>query len=188
MSKQKSLTEVVATLVDELTPLVSEDRHRAIQATLTLLGEQPIKMGARIGNDEEEGGTQDTEGLSARSQTWMRQNGIIADDLHQVFHISNGGIEVIAPEIPGRSNRDKVRNAYVLLGIAMLISSGESKFDDKSARALCVKLGFYDKTNHMKYMKGGNEFIGSKEKGWTLTAPGMRRGAEIIKEIVSSSQ
>ena len=50
----------------------------------------------------------------------------------------------------------------------------------------CAELqvrGFFDGTNHMKYMKGGNEFTGSKDKGWTLTAPGLKVGASLVTQL-----
>jgi hypothetical protein len=91
--------------------------------------------------------------------------------------------DIIAAEVPGKSNRERVRNAYVLFGISRLLATGTANFDDKLARGLCEKLGIYDRTNHMKYMKGGNEFTGSKDKGWALTAPGLKHGAALIANL-----
>lgn len=181
MSK-KNIMEVVSTIVEELTPLTSEERQRAIQASLTLLGETQAKIGTNL--QSAEGEASDAASiLPARTRTWMKQNALSAEQLDQVFHFVGGDVEIIASEIPGRTNREKVRNAYVLLGVARFLASGEGKFDDKAARALCEVSGFYDQTNHMKYMKGGNEFTGSKEKGWSLTAPGLKHGAILISEL-----
>src|ERR1700722_15883466 len=102
----------------------------------------------------------------------MKHNGLSLDQIYQVYHLDSNGVEVIASEIPGRNNRERVRNAYILEGIASLLRSGDARFDDVAGRALCESRGFFDGTNHMKYMKVGNEFAGSKDKGWTLTAPG----------------
>jgi len=90
-------------------------------------------------------------------------------------------MQIIAP-IPGTSRRVQVRNAYVLSGIAQLLAHGETKFDDKSARDVCESGGFFDTTNHAKYLKC-SEFTGSREKGWVLTAPGMNLGASLIKQL-----
>jgi hypothetical protein len=175
----KSITDVVAIIVRELTEFSSEERQRAVQASLTILGESSIAA-ARTSSDvrgEEAGASFD---VPARARTWIRQNDLSDDQLVQVFHFDNGNVEVITPSVPGKNNRERVRNAYVLLGIAQLLASGEPRFDDKAARALCEQQGFYDHTNHMKHMKGGNEFTGSKDKGWVLTSPGLKCGAVLV--------
>jgi hypothetical protein len=179
---KKSMTEIVGTVVDLLTPLPSEDRRRIIHAALTLLGEDAVAK-ENVGQREQQ---QDSEGISdlpPRARTWMRQNGLSIDQVFQVYHLDSNGVEIIASEIPGRNNREKVRNAYILQGIASLLQSGDARFDDVSARSLCESHGFFDGTNHMKYMKGGNEFTGSKDRGWTLTAPGLKLGASLVAQL-----
>ena len=75
----------------------------------------------------------------------------------------------------------------LVAGAARLIVTGEPKFDDREARDLCERFGFFDPTNHSKYVKGGSEFTGSKDKGWTLTAPGLKQAALLIAELTRSS-
>ncbi|OCK58057.1 hypothetical protein [Bradyrhizobium sp. LMTR 3] len=178
---QKSITDIMAAIVAELTPLQSEERQRVIQASLVLLGESPLaaskKSTAGLSDAD------DSSEMPARARTWIKHNNLSLDHIQQVFHVGSDGVEIIISEIPGKGNRDKVRNAYVLLGVARLISSNDPRFDDKDARALCERYGFFDGTNHMKYMKGGNEFTGSKEKGWILTAPGLKHGAALILDL-----
>jgi hypothetical protein len=71
-----------------------------------------------------------------------------------------------------------------MAGIAKLLEAGDSSFDDKAARELCKSAGCFDNTNHSKYLGDkGNEFAGSKDKGWVLTAPGLKRGAALVKKI-----
>jgi hypothetical protein len=184
MAKKKDVTDIVRTIVGELTGLTSEERQRVVQASLMLLGE--ASPGApKVGGREQDQDVAD-KGISTRAYSWMRQNDLSLERLSHVFHIGAEGVEIIAPEIPGNSNRDKVRNAYVLLGVARFLDSGEARFDDKAARALCARYGFYDQTNHTKYMKGGNEFTGSKSAGWTVTTPGLKHGAVLIKLLTGS--
>jgi hypothetical protein len=179
---KKNATEIVGTIVDLLTPLPSEERRRIIHASLALLGEDSIGKNNNSLAEQQQG--EDANNLPPRAQTWMKHNGISLDQIQQVYHLSNDGVEIIASEIPGKNNRERVRNAYVLQGLASFLRSGEAKFDDAVARALCESHGFFDGTNHMKYMKGGNEFTGSKDKGWTLTAPGLKQGAVLIAGLV----
>jgi len=180
----KSITDIVAKIVGELTPLDSEERKRVVQASLMLLGETAVaetKSAADTNKGEES--SLDAGELSPRARTWSKQNGLSQESLSQIFHQGSDGVEIIVADIPGKGNRDKVRNAYVLLGIAKMISTGEPSFDDKDARALCERYGFLDSTNHAKYIKGGNEFTGSKDRGWTLTAPGLKHAATLVAEL-----
>lgn len=177
-----NLTEIVGAIVDLLSPLPSEERHRIIRASLTLMGDDALTS-PNIAQGEQQQDEEGASGLPPRARTWMKHNGLTTDQIHQVFHLGSGGVEIIASEIPGKNNRERVRNAYVLQGIANLLSSGDARFDDVAGRALCESRGFYDGTNHMKYMKGGNEFTGSKDKGWTLTAPGLKHGAGLVASL-----
>jgi hypothetical protein len=174
----KTLAEIVGTIVNELTPLGSDERKRAVHAAMTLLGEGAMNAHVVSAEPSQSDGA---ETLPPRVRTWMRQNDLSMDELQQVFHVENGTVEIIA-EIPGKNNKEKVRNAYVLVGIANFLRAGDQKFDDVDARGLCERFGIYDSTNHSKYMKGGNEFTGSREKGWTLTMPGLKVGANLVKE------
>ncbi len=182
MSK-KSITEVVSLIVSALEPFTSEERSRAVSASLTLLGEAagPPRVERPFPEDVKTDG--EAGGLPSRAQSWVKLNNLTLDQLHQVFHWTSDGVELIVASLPGKNNRERVRNAYILCGIANLLSTGVATFDDRTARGVCVKLGIYDKTNHMKYMRGGNEFTGAKEKGWTLTAPGLKHAADLIAAL-----
>lgn len=176
---QNPLTQAVTNIVQELKDFSSEERVRIFQASMTLLGEAP----ARMASDEGEGGSHKEKSveLPAKARSWMKHHGVSLEQINQVFHFGEGGPEIIAA-IPGTKRKDQVRNAYVLCGIGRLLGFGETKFDDKAARDICEAGGFFDSTNHMKYMKG-SEFIGSREKGWVLTAPGLDLGAALVAQL-----
>jgi hypothetical protein len=171
----KSITAAVSRIVDELAGFSPEERQRIVRASLTLLGDSSEKASTQI--EEDSGDTQ----FPAKARMWMKRSGVTAEQIAHVFHRDGDDMRVIAT-IPGSTNREQVMNAYVLSGIAKLLSSGEPKFDDKSARALCESGGFFDSTNHMKHMKN-REFVGSRDKGWVLTTPGLERGATLVSEI-----
>jgi len=183
----KKTTEIVTEIVELLTPIDSAERARVIHASLMLLGEAFPIVPTRASADgasiaEDDGGEMSM--LSARARTWMKQNGVSVEQLQQVFHLENGNAEVIAGEIPGKNKKEKTYNAYILAGLSKLLSAGDTTFDDKAARALCDSFGCYDQANHSVTMKErGNEFSGNKEKDWSLTAPGLKRAAILIKEM-----
>src|SRR5262245_32923350 len=176
---QKTLTEAVANIVQELEGFSSEDRHRIVQASMTLLGEAPTRLVSE--EDEAKPRQHQTGELPAKALNWMKQHGLSLEQISQVFHFGDEGAEIIAP-IPGATKKEQVRNAYVLCGISRLLMSGETRFDDKVARRLCEFGGFFDHTNHMKYMKG-SEFTGGREKGWVLTVPGLKVGASLVAQL-----
>lgn len=183
---EKKTTEIMNEIYELLSPLQSEERHRVIQAALTLLGETQAAVSSLM---RAQAGSTDAGGdwaaaLPVRARTWVKQHGISLDELQQVFHLDNGRAEFIAGEIPGKNKKEKTLNAYLFCGLASLFSTGDGNFDDKSARALCVRLGCYDQANHSVTLKDkGNEFAGSKDTGWSLTAPGLKRLAALMKEM-----
>lgn len=178
---QNPLTQAVTNIIRELKDFSSEDRVRIVQASMTLLGEAPARL---ISDEEDAGSHREKKGeLPAKARNWMKHHGLTLDQVNQVFHFGDDGPEIIAA-IPGTNRKDQVRNAYVLCGVGRLLAFGETKFDDKTARDVCEAGGFFDGTNHMKYMKG-SEFTGSRQKGWVLTAPGLNLGASLVAQLNS---
>jgi hypothetical protein len=176
---EKKITEALSEIVEILTTFESEDRKKIITAALTLLGETPIANSAsRTGADAHGPSLSDFNG---KARTWMKQNNLTSEDIEQAFHLNGSTAEVIM-EPPGDNKKVKTLNAYLLTGAANLIASGEAKFADKEARDLCTKSGCYDATNHATILKDkGTDFTGSKSTGWTLTAPGLKRAATLVK-------
>lgn len=167
MAEVEKIMSAIEGVVRILGPLASEVRRRVIQGALVVLREHlaadselsPKSESVADGN------------ISARARLWMKQNNLTGDQLSHVFDFSDDEVTVIASGISGKNNSEKTIKAYVLAGIAGLLSSGDPVFDDKVARTLCETLGCYDNTNHSKYMKDkGNNFVGDKDKGWKLTA------------------
>lgn len=179
---KKMYVEEVGKIVQLLEPLESEERLRIISASLTLLGETSLSLASRAGGDNLVD-DENTIDLPPRARTWMKQYGVTVEQIAQVFHLDDDGAEIIVAAIPGKNKKEQTFNAYVLTGIASLLATGDSSFDDKAARKLCENSGCYDSANHSAYMKRrGNEITGSKDKGWKLTSPGVKRGAELVRE------
>jgi hypothetical protein len=182
MAKNKPI-DAMTKIVSILTALPSEERVRVVRAAMVMLGEtQSTETVA--GGIESETTAGGLTTISPRARAWMKQNGVVADELQQVFHMTESGADVIAAHIPGKNKKEQTYNAYILTGIAQLLATGNPSFQDKPARALCESSGCYDSANHSSHLRNrGNEFTGTKDKGWTLTAPGLKRGADVIKEL-----
>jgi hypothetical protein len=183
-----NVADVATKIVKLLGPLNSDERQRVVHAALTLVGEKQADLQVKTGAEDDKG-KEDSGSVLPRVRTWMHQNGLTMAQLQQVFHLDDGKSEVIASEIPGRNDKEKTLNAFVLEGINRLLSSGDTAFDDKAARALCKNLGCYNEANHATYMKDkGNKLAGTKEQGWRLTAPGLTHGAQLVKEMTKAAK
>ncbi len=187
-----TIAEIAGKIVALLGPLNSEDRHKVIKGALVLLGEDSpagttgseSSSGTALRTGDAGKNDHNLRGLAAKATNWMTQNGLTAAQIERVFDITAEGVTVIAAEAPGKDSKSKTRNAYVLQGVSRFLASGESAFDDKSARKVCEELGCYNKGNHAAYMKDkGNLLTGSKGGGWRLTAPGLKHGAALVKEL-----
>jgi hypothetical protein len=182
---------VTTSLYNLLQPLRAEERQRVIKAALTLLGDDTSVVNQNSGkgraaaaDDDDDDSASD---LPTKARQWMTKYAVTQEHLNNVFHVQNGSAEVIAHKAPGSSMKAMTINAYVLTGLSQLLATGEAKFDDKSARAVCRSMGCFDTNNHPKYMKEkGNVIGGSKGSGWTLTGPGLARGADLVKGFASA--
>jgi hypothetical protein len=184
------ITDITTKVVKLLSGLDSEGRQKVIQASMTLLGETTADFStgvAKVGNGVLKS-TAALPGLSPKANAWIKQNGLTPAQLEQVFDLDSGSGTVIAGSVPGKSPKHQTIAVYVLRGVAQLLATGDPTFDDKSARKLCEDLGCYNSANHAVYMNAlGNNITGSKDRGWKLTAPGMKRGAELIKEMTKGA-
>jgi hypothetical protein len=166
-------------LYDVLQPLDSDTRKRAIAATMAMLGEVAPEPAAEKKEKAPDGGDYPT-----RVAPWMRQNSVTADQLSLVFHSG----ELIAHDIPGSGKREKTLSAYILTGVGQLLQTGEPRFTDETARQACEQHGCLDSNNHSQTInkKRGNAFTGSVKNGWQLTTPGLKTGADLVKQIASA--
>jgi hypothetical protein len=176
--------QIVNDLVKLIGGLDKADRDSILQASFAVMGEQVPSIPARSTPQTDFGLNVQSAAGPDRARLWARQHGVTDEQLSQGFHCHDGRADVIVSEMPGKTVAEKVINAYVLTGLSSLLASGEVAFSDKAARELCQTAGCYDGSNHSAYLKNkGNLFTGSKDQGWLLTTPGLKRGAELIKEL-----
>jgi hypothetical protein len=186
---KSDIPTIAAELYKLLEPLDPEVRERAIKATIVMLGDN-----FRVAGSDKSASTDipedDHDGprLASKVRTWMRTHGIAREQLDHVFHLDGGVCEVLPSEAPGKNGKEKTINAYVLTGISAFLQTGETRFDDKTARDVCKAMGCFNEGNHAYYLKGrGNLIGGTKDAGWTLTGPGLKLGAELIKNLASGN-
>ena len=189
-----TIPEASATVYAALEPFSAEERTNIVTAALAMLGEAPLAVHASAPLSTRrtlERQTTTTEprpqagaGLPTKAQRWLSKHSITQDVLDHVFHVDGEDVEVVG-DVPGRSDREKTANCYLLTGIAALLSTGEPVFQDADARGLCEHQGCYDTNNHSKYIKLGNRMAGDKKKGWKLLVPGLAEAARLALEMHS---
>jgi len=182
----KSVAAATPKLVQLLTPLTREGRQRALISAMAIFGETPPS--AKPLRELFEGdANQDAtigDGICPKALSWLKKNSITREQLEHVFSIEKDAIDTIASNMPGKNKRQQTIQAYVICGAAIFLRSGEVKFTDKDARALCVKVGAYDVAHHAENMKEfGNFVTGTKDTGWKITNPGLNEAAKTIKEL-----
>lgn len=167
------------TVVDALKNLKPEERLRTLNAAKTFFGDE-----AEVAPEKGKERSEDSENASGITRS--KKSGLSADEVDAVFHFDgNGGFDLL--DVPGRSTRDKTLHAYILTGFGKYLATGERAFDDATARGFCETLGCYDQANHASTLKTKHpEFTGDKKKGYSLTNPGIRRGAALVKEVAGA--
>ncbi len=178
-------------MVDLLELLSPDERQRVVKGALAALGDAPVTTAAC--NTSPGRGTTHADvgselGIAGKAQAWMKQNNVTIEQLEQVFHFeSDGNVELIAA-IPGKSRREQTLAAYVLSGLGNFLKKGDGSFDDELARGRCETAGCFDAGNHAKFLKDkGNELSGDKQKGWSLTSPGLKRAAALVQEMTATA-
>ncbi len=123
--------------------------------------------------------------ITKPGQRWMRRYEVTASQLEELFHYEDDSVEYLyTGSLPGESKREQAANAYLLVGVAHLLFEGEPKIPDEEARRLCRELDCYDSTNHSAYLKKMKRvFTGSKANGYTMTGPGKRDAAALVRAL-----
>jgi hypothetical protein len=180
-------TKALTTMIDLLEPLTSEERHRMVKAAMTFLGET-TKTASDSKSEAKDGTGAGDEGYSETAGKWMTQNGVSADQLDRVFHFRGDGTFDIH-DVPGATKKEKTLNTYILTGVGRYLATAERQFDDFMTREACKRIGCYDEANHSAIIKGnkGGEFSGDKKTGYAVTNIGLRRGAELVKELAGAA-
>jgi hypothetical protein len=125
--KAVALPAISNSIYDLLKPLDSPDRLRAINAALTLLGDNTMSSGSGKGklkeDSHEDEGSGNAADMSSKGRAWMRKYKVTDDQIAEIFDLDGETAEVIADEVPGNSAKVKTINAYVITGIAQYLKT-----------------------------------------------------------------
>jgi hypothetical protein len=180
-------------IVDALQDLQSADRKRAVLGALHFLDEDWVPLPQKTGKAAADTGTgrerpEANGAFSPSVQAWMDKNELTEEMVEQVFAFDNGRISIIG-DVPGKGKREKSIAIYTLMGLGTFLQTGERLFQDDIAREACSTHSAYDQSNHAGTMREmRNEITGDKASGWTITMPGLKKGAAIVREIIGNGK
>jgi hypothetical protein len=182
----KSPAELSLEIYNILFPFESEVRQRVIQSALTLLGETllaPVGRSAALQSTVI--GFDDVK-VGPKAMKWLQKHALTREMLDEIYHFTDGAVEIIASSVPGASKREMTVNCYLLSGIRGLLKDDAPSLDETETIAICKRLTAYDKNNHT----ANRQFVGNKMSGnkptFTLTGPGETIAAELIRQMTSS--
>ena len=115
--------EALLGLVRLLKPMTSEERHRAVNAAMTYVGEpfspangSPSGGGGRASADNAGGGGVDLGGYPKAVAAWMKQYDISPEVLDPIIQFQEDGTFAIH-DVPGKTKKEQSLNVYTLTGV-----------------------------------------------------------------------
>ncbi|MGO8732738.1 MAG: hypothetical protein ACLQVM_08085 [Terriglobia bacterium] len=128
-------------------------------------------------------------GISPVAQKWSTRNGLNEAQLGTVFSLGGDEIDLIAESVPGKSKRNRMHSVILLKGVAAYLASGAARVSHQQIKETCLHYDAYDSANFAAHLKKfGAEVSGSKESGYTLTARGLARATNLVKQMTQGEQ
>lgn len=125
------------------------------------------------------------DGISPPGKKWITRNGIDPVKLMKVFSLGVEEIDLVSKTVPGKGKAPRMRNVFLLKGIAAYLGTGSPRFTHEQAKEACFHYDAYDASNFATHLKNmGADVSGSKESGYTLTARGLAEGTTLVKNML----
>jgi hypothetical protein len=182
----KSPAELSLEIYNILFPFESEVRQRVIQSALTLLGETLLSPVGRSAALQSTVTGFDDVNLGPKAMKWVQKHALTREMLDEVYHFTDGAVEIIASSVPGASKREMTVNCYLLSGIRGLLKEDAPTLDETETIAICKRLTAYDRNNHTANRQLVGNRMSGKKPTFTLTGPGESVAAELIKQMTLS--
>jgi hypothetical protein len=144
-------------------------------------------LGAESESTEGNGQT-DLDGISPAGKKWMTRNGLTGDQLSAIFSLGIDDIDLVAKNVPGKGKRERMRNVFLLKGIAAYLGTGVARFTHEQVKEASLHYDAFDATNFATNLKSLiSEVSGDKSTGYTLTTRGLTNGTELVKSLVAAN-
>lgn len=134
--------------------------------------------------ERREDASEELEGISPIAKKWMARNGLEAKKLSAIFSLGVDEIDLIAKTVPGTNKHDRMRNVFLLKGVAAYIGSGAARFTHEQVKETCLHYDAWDAANFARSFKSlTSEVSGNKDTGYALTPRGLTSATELVKSM-----
>jgi hypothetical protein len=139
--------------------------------------------------EDNENATEETGGISPAAKRWLTRNGLKPNQISSVFSIGGDEIDLIAETVPGKSKAGRMRNVFLLKGVAAYLGTGAARFTHEQVKEACLHYDAFDYANFASHIKDlSSEVSGSKDAGYVLTARGLAAATKLVKEMAGSDK
>jgi hypothetical protein len=201
MSSQENLTDdpeavAIAKVSAALKDLDPEVRNRVLKYVAERFGISTPVTKAR--NDErmqptsmpmtENPQNQDDEldGISPAGKKWIARNGIDPDKLMSIFSLGIDEIDLVSKSVPGEKKTQRLRNVFLLKGIAAYLGTGAARFTHEEVKETCLHYNAWDGPNFAVTFKSMSADVsGTKDSGYSLTSKGISEATSLVKGMIS---
>jgi hypothetical protein len=201
MAKQVKITEdpEIAAISEVYAALKDLDTDARARVLNYVSGKFNISSSVSISNDKEEIILQprteasfetnsvaddELEGISPAGRKWVARNGIKPSKLMSIFSLGIDEIDLVSKSIPGNKKSQRMRNVFLLKGIAAYLGTGTARFTHEQIKEACLHYDAWDGPNFSANFKSlSGDVSGGKDNGYTLTAKGISEATILVKSM-----
>lgn len=127
----------------------------------------------------------DLEGISPAGKKWVTRNGIDPTKLMAIFSLGIDEIDLVSKSVPGTKKSQRMRNVFLLKGVAAYLGTGSARFTHEQMKEACLHYDAFDAPNFSHIMKSISADVnGGKDTGYTLTSRGLAEATKLVKEML----
>lgn len=124
------------------------------------------------------------EGISPAGKKWITRSGIKPAKLMSVFSLGIDEIDLVSKSVPGNTKSQRMRNVFLLKGVAAYLGTGTARFTHEQIKETCLHYDAWDTPNFANIFKTMSPDVsGGKDAGYTLTAKGISEATALVKSM-----
>lgn len=150
----------------------------------THYSQQPLSPPTEIGSQTTSTDYDEFEGISPAGKKWITRSGINVAKLMSIFSLGIEEIDLVSKSVPGDKKNQRMRNIFLLKGLAAYLGTGAARFTHEQAKETCLHYDAWDTGNFAVILKSMSADVsGTKDIGYTLTSKGLTEATSLVKAM-----